>query len=120
MREAPVLPCLAGLGHKPALQKLKREPAARAAMYASSQWADAQRWAERWADSDRAYERALSCGFAAQHDVQTGALTLAEAERWALPPRSGACPTGTAGRPRRSAARISAPPRLPAIGSAGG
>jgi hypothetical protein len=26
------------------------------------------------------------CGFAAQHDVQTGALTLAEAERWALPP----------------------------------
>jgi hypothetical protein len=86
MREAPVLPCLAGLGHKRALQELKREPAARAAMYASSQWADAQRWAERWADSDRAYERALSCGFAAQYDVQTGALTLAEAERWALPP----------------------------------
>ncbi|MGO9959331.1 MAG: hypothetical protein ACLP50_25725 [Solirubrobacteraceae bacterium] len=55
-------------------------------MYASSQWADAQRWAERWAASDCAYERALTCGFAAQHDIQTGALSLHQAEQWALPP----------------------------------
>jgi hypothetical protein len=90
-------------------------------MYASSQWADAQRWAERWADSDRAYERALSCGFAAQHDVQTGALTLAEAERWALPravrrvsqsPANAAVP--------RSAPRIGVAARPSQYGSAGG
>ncbi len=86
MRETPVLACLSGLGHKQALQKLKRDPAATAAMYASSQWTDAQRWAERWAGSDRAYERALTCGFAAQHDVQTGVLSLGQAEQWALPP----------------------------------
>lgn len=85
MRDTPVLACLAGLGHKEALQTLRRDPAARAAMHASAQWIDAQRWAERWATSDRAYERAFVCGFAAQHDVQSGVLSLAEAERWALP-----------------------------------
>ena len=86
IRDTPVLACLAGLGHRDALQKLRRDPAARAAMHASPQWIDAQRWAERWAGSDRAYERAFVCGFAAQHDVQVGVLTLAEAERWAIPP----------------------------------
>ncbi len=86
MRETPVLACLTGLGHKQALHKLRRDPAATAAMYASSQWADAQRWAERWAGSDRAYERALTCGFAAQHDVQIAILSLHQAEQWALPP----------------------------------
>jgi hypothetical protein len=86
IRDTPVLACLAGLGHRDALQKLRRDPAARAAMHASPQWIDAQRWAERWAGSDRAYERAFVCGFAAQHDVQVGVLTLGEAERWAIPP----------------------------------
>lgn len=86
MRDTPVLACLSGLGHKEALQRLRRDPAARAAMYASLQWIDAQRWAERWASSDRAYERALIRGFGVQHDIQTGLLTLGEAEHWALPP----------------------------------
>ncbi len=86
IRDTPALACLSGLGHRQALQKLRRDPAARAAMHASDQWIDAQRWAEQWATSDRAYERAFICGFAAQHDVQHGVLTLAQAERWALPP----------------------------------
>ena len=86
IRDTPALACLWGLGHAEALQKLRRDPAARAAMHASPQWIDAQRWAERWASSDRAYERAFICGFAAQHDVQRRVLTLAQAERWALPP----------------------------------
>ncbi|MGO9961707.1 MAG: hypothetical protein ACLP50_38000 [Solirubrobacteraceae bacterium] len=86
MRDAPVLACLSGLGHKQALQRLRRDPAAIAAMYASAQWTDAQRWAERWAGSDRAYERALVCGFAAQYDVQAGVLSVGAAEQWALPP----------------------------------
>ena len=86
IRETPVLPCLSSLSRREALQRLRRDPAARAAMHASPQWIDAQRWAERWASSDRAYERAFICGFAAQHDVQSGVLSLAAAERWALPP----------------------------------
>jgi hypothetical protein len=83
--QTPGLTYLSGLDHRRAFQTLGRDAAAIAAMHSSRQWPEAQRWAERWASSDRGYERALRCGFAAQHDVQTGVMALSEAERWALP-----------------------------------
>jgi hypothetical protein len=84
--EAAPLGCLTGLGRRDALMTLRRDSAATAAMYASSQWTAAQRWAGHWADTDLAHDRAVFRGFAAQVDVQRGAVTLGEAVRWALPP----------------------------------
>jgi hypothetical protein len=86
--ETAPLVCLTGLGRRDALMTLRRDQAARAAMNASPQWTAAQRWAGHWADSDLAHDRAVLRGFAAQPDVQRGAITLGSAVRWALPPSS--------------------------------
>lgn len=84
IRDTQALTCLAQLEHRRAVQRLRKDPAASAAMYHSDQWDEARRWALRWAASDRVYERALLCGFAAQHDVQSGAMRLRDAELWAF------------------------------------
>lgn len=59
-------------------------------MTASPQWSAAHRWADQWASTDQAYYLALRRGFAAQYDVQRGVMSLAAAERWALPQRQPA------------------------------
>src|SRR5579875_866601 len=90
MSDTPPLACLSGLGHREALQRLRADPAARAEMTASAQWSAAHRWADQWATTDRAYYMALRRGFATQYDIQHGVITLAAAERWALPERQPA------------------------------
>jgi hypothetical protein len=90
MSDTPPLACLSGLAHREALQRLRDDPAARAEMTASAQWSAAHRWADQWATTDQAYYVALRRGFAAQCDIQRGVMTLAGAERWALPDRQPA------------------------------
>lgn len=90
MRDMPPLVCLVGLGRREALQRLRDDPAARAEMTASRQWPAAHRWADRWATTDPIYYAALHRGFAVQYDIQRGVITLAEAERWAVPQRQPA------------------------------